>query len=275
MKNTGQKFITTLGVMFLTVLFASLATADVLNGDFEEYDVGVDFNTPADWNALNYAAVVEKFFPNPEDGRTKWKNDIDVNGLDPYEGNSFVVLSTGDIEPDPWYAQITQEIQVNPEETLYGMYFFGTCDYIDYDDYAEIILEPDSNDPNFNVLRISVQDVGDYSSTPGWVPFSSEPNEIAAGNYTLKISVNDVGDPVFPIYKSYFAVDGLKLCVRPDGGDINNDCKVNFKDLSLLGSYWLEDCNDPDWCQGADTDQSGVVDMNDLSEITDYWLDGA
>jgi len=40
--------------------------------------------------------------------------------------------------------------------------------------------------------------------------------------------------------KSYF---GESLCETIIAGDINGDCKVDLKDLTLLSSHWLEDGN--------------------------------
>jgi hypothetical protein len=39
-----------------------------------------------------------------------------------------------------------------------------------------------------------------------------------------------------------------------------------FKHLGILASYWLEqECDKPDWCEGADLDQDSAVDFVDLA----------
>ena len=49
---------------------------------------------------------------------------------------------------------------------------------------------------------------------------------------------------------------------------------VNMADFAALASQWLfDDCNEPDWCRGADTDLSGTVDGNDLIFVIESWLE--
>ena len=55
--------------------------------------------------------------------------------------------------------------------------------------------------------------------------------------------------------------------------DLSNDCEVNFFDYAFFASWWLGSCSGPDWCSGADLDQSTAVDFNDLDEFTLQWLD--
>jgi hypothetical protein len=56
--------------------------------------------------------------------------------------------------------------------------------------------------------------------------------------------------------------------------DFNNDTKVDFADFALFVLYWqVADCNDPNWCEGADLDTDGSVDSNDLALFVDYWLE--
>ena len=72
----------------------------------------------------------------------------------------------------------------------------------------------------------------------------------------------DTGDPMTPIHlepfpnggiinmgayggtpeasKSYF---GEPICTTIVAGDINGDCKIDFKDLAIMGRHWLEDNN--------------------------------
>jgi len=271
----GGKILLWMLLSVLILFFSKPAVSEILNGGFENYIAGGDFNTPADWNTTNYAAVVCNFVPEPDgQGNTSnWQIDVDA-GLDPFEGDHFVILSSGDVEPDPNHAKIIQRVQTNPGEVLFGAYFFGTCDYTPFNDYAAITLvpEPNSGLRPIDVVSIDVSEVGSYGSTAGWVCFESEPfTEVTASWYQIEISVTDYQDVIF---KSYFAVDGLHLCVRPEAGDINNDCSVDMQDFAILASHWLDDCNSPDWCQGADINHNEVADANDLSKITNNWLAG-
>jgi hypothetical protein len=56
--------------------------------------------------------------------------------------------------------------------------------------------------------------------------------------------------------------------------DFNNDTIVDFRDYAILASHWLEtSCNAPSWCEGADLDIDGSVDINDVMLFCQYWLE--
>lgn len=157
----------------------------------------------------NYTAVVQRFIPQPKQGSTEyWNIDLE-EGLTPFEGDSFVVVSNGSIDPDPDWGRLWQQVTFAPGEKLSGVYFFGTADYLPYNDYGTIALlpEPESGLSDIEIVSISVSDVGDNSSTDGWVYFESPVfTELTAGTYSLEIAVYDFTDP---LYESYLAVDGL------------------------------------------------------------------
>ncbi len=49
---------------------------------------------------------------------------------------------------------------------------------------------------------------------------------------------------------------------------------TDFGSFAALGLHWLEtDCNEPDWCGGADLSCDGAVDMNDVRLLADRWLE--
>jgi len=56
--------------------------------------------------------------------------------------------------------------------------------------------------------------------------------------------------------------------------DITRDDKVNLEDYTVLAkNFNATDCNDlNDWCDKADIDKSGVVDINDLFIMVEHWL---
>ena len=58
-------------------------------------------------------------------------------------------------------------------------------------------------------------------------------------------------------------------------GDFNRDDKVDATDLMVLSSYWLDaTCSSCDWCEGADMDKSGSVNLVDLTEFCSDWMVG-
>jgi hypothetical protein len=61
-------------------------------------------------------------------------------------------------------------------------------------------------------------------------------------------------------------------------GDIDGNCDVDFYDYAEFADEFGRslgvDCAEPDWCDGADLNKDGMVDLNDLKIICDRWLDG-
>ncbi len=65
----------------------------------------------------------------------------------------------------------------------------------------------------------------------------------------------------------------------PRGGafapsDLNYDVVVNHGDLDVFKDYWLDQCYYPDWCQGADLNQDGVVNFVDYTLLTGSYGSG-
>ena len=280
--------------LFLTIHTVPVSAQEPNNGRFELFDANVsDFNTPTGWLCENYTAVAGHFVPYPltrsegQDVELHWRLDPCI-GLFPYEGNYFLVLSTGNILSNPGvrYAQVKQTITVAAGDTLIGAYFFGTYEapVTVYNDYGEIRLVPIGN-PSLHELvpvHITVQDVGVLSSMKGWKRFEYAFDANKAGTYDLTIRVQDWGDAQ---YNSYFAVDGLVLCENASGGgDINLDCTTNFYDFAPFAAGWLCNCNDPNNYNDPDPNSScrldidlaggGLIDTNDLQIMAEHWLEG-
>jgi hypothetical protein len=269
----------------ISLLFLFLTTQAVSapncpnNGRFELYEFNdvLDINVPTGWQHENYTDVIGYLEPN-NPRYPFWK----IDRLLPFEGNYFLTLRTGSDSTEPYYAKVWQTITVDACSTLIGAYFFGTYDWLEWNDYAEIKLIP-VTDPNLHELElvhVSVQDVGDYNSMKGWERFAYTFDTNESGTYYLTIAIYNVLDEKIT---SYFAVDGLVLCESgSNGGDINLDCTTDFSDFALMAVDWLCDCNDPIYykdpntnCQ-LDTDLTGDghIDSNDLQVMSDHWLEG-
>lgn len=63
------------------------------------------------------------------------------------------------------------------------------------------------------------------------------------------------------------------FATNPPNPDLNGDYFVNFVDFAILADSWLENCSEPNWCEGADLDWSGEVNLPDLQILTNSWLD--
>jgi hypothetical protein len=81
-------------------------------------------------------------------------------------------------------------------------------------------------------------DAGDPNSPIGWEPFPNG-GRINMGAYGGTVEAS----------KSYF---GQPPCQTVIAGDINGDCKVDWLDLAILMSHWLEDGRE-DFRQGGDS----------------------
>ncbi|HBG25913.1 MAG: hypothetical protein A2Y10_00710 [Planctomycetes bacterium GWF2_41_51] len=55
--------------------------------------------------------------------------------------------------------------------------------------------------------------------------------------------------------------------------DFNEDKIVNFEDYRILLDQWLASCSEPQWCDGADIDTDGFVDVMDLKLFCEFWLE--
>lgn len=70
------------------------------------------------------------------------------------------------------------------------------------------------------------------------------------------------------------ATFGIHTCPTLIGGDFNNDCYVNEKDLGIIAEYWVRViCTELDnnWCQGADFEQNGIVNFYDYATFSNNW----
>lgn len=304
------------------VCFCSLGCTlwgGLLNGNFEILDPNITewFIPPLYWHRVGdnpygdcYAAVRRFFVPSPQYDRSKQQVDWMIPAA--YEGKRFVVLSTGDLgeESDPAiiHSTIYQTVTFLPGQKIAGAFFFGTCDYLPYNDYGRIYLQPvdpNSGLPSEIVLAYAdVIMVQDFQCTNDWIPFQYTFSEETAGTYNLICTVRDNQDT---IYKSYLAVDGLYICT-PQPGDVNQDCIVDALDFQILSQAWLSWCPDPNAfdpndfspdpnypnhaggvipdgyiydpnlidpncpCTQADLNKDWFVDTFDLTILTDYWL---
>lgn len=249
------------------------------------------------------------FEPQPEQtnniGKVHWSIPC------PYEGSSFALLSTGDhpVLEDQYVtgSSLSQQVYLSEGDTILGAYFYGTCDYPNYDDHGEIGLIS-IEDPNITHTIVDPDDpndlcatlwVGAYGSTGKWMTFEYTLEEGMAGNYKINCKVEDGSQgegQEDTIYKSYLAVDNLRIC-RGDRliSDIDYDCDVDLIDYSILSEAWLSFCpgsdffNDPNTYDPneyppvadpnvinyeADLDDDWYVDANDLVIMLDpnEWL---
>ena len=220
-----KSFDISLKMVLVSCLISSLGWGQIINGNFETPDPNSPayFIAPANWDRIPnpayqedcYAGLHERFDPN--------RPNIDWVIEPPYEGENFVVLSSGGFgtvrDGDIKGACISQEVFLSEGDTILGAYFFGAGDYIynppsSFNDYGRIYIQlSDPNyvqtDPNypgptleeFEIpgTRCDIKDVGgDYRSTHdvspdtnGWITFSYtvDPNHV--GPHYLRCEIVD------------------------------------------------------------------------------------
>jgi hypothetical protein len=109
----------------------------------------------------------------------------------------------------------------------------------------------------------SDDDITTYETVLNEVPFY-QPHfaKIPAGsNGPIEaMCLSDYSDPNFSL--------ALPLSI------VWTDARIDSTDFAIFAEQWWQtDCNDPDWCNGADIDESNAVDYNDLGILTRHWLE--
>ena len=241
-----------------------------------------DFIPPLCWKRIPYLDSIDS-----DDCYAGLHNSFELQSCpwtigSAYEGSTFVLLSTGGFngipDRDIRGSRISQRVYLSAGDTITGTCFFGTTDYMPFNDYAQISLEPagEPGTPSIPATFVipgtycNVETVGSSQST-GWISFSYTIEPDHGGDYYLCCEVSDIGDPIF---NSYYAIDGLRICRggKPDS-DLDYNCGVDLVDFAYLANYWgLDDCDGLDDCGRADIDGSGDVGVGDLAAVAEDWL---
>jgi hypothetical protein len=116
-------------------------------------------------------------------------NQVDYARTEPGRvGETFAQLIAG---PDDLYTTLSRQFTVTGAGSLSFEAAFLAFDTADFDDdgFVRISNDDDANQV-FDLLHLSITDVGDNSSS-GWLGFTQA---LAAGHYTITAGVENVGD---------------------------------------------------------------------------------
>jgi hypothetical protein len=151
----------------------------------------------------------------------------------------------------------------------------------------------DANDPNTRDYEDShYEDAGEFALVTSWedssiwgfdlytyypVDGNSDNNSTCLGDwFVIDYEANEVGDCNIGFYDyniSWEDPDYFLSFSHSSTRDLNADDKVNFADFAIFASQWdANECNDPNWCDGADLDRDNDVDYGDLGLFVEYWL---
>ena len=235
-------------------------------------------------------------------------DDVDVNGIAAWDGNSWHPLGSGMSGGYPYDTSVIALTVYNGELIAGG--YFTTAGGIDanyiavWDDNSWYALGSGLNNATqaltvYNGELIaggSFTKAGDYASGywGRWgVPeiYEGDLNhDCRVGFYDLELFVERWLDEDC-LYNGWcYEADlnyngevdlldyaGLSANWRSGKvpGDIYTDWNVDFADYAILANYWMKgDCAEPVWCEGADFNKTGLVDMFDLSTLVEHWLEG-
>ena len=92
-----------------------------------------------------------------------------------------------------------------------------------------------------------------------------------AGRYELRIKTEDVltndGVQGASIYTAVWTRTLEPWNIIPDN-------TVDFIDFSVIAKNWtLENCHAPAWCEGADVNRDGSVNIEDVLGLCEHWLE--
>jgi hypothetical protein len=123
---------------------------------------------------------------------------------------------------------------------LADLNYDSTIDFLDFAFFAKRWMQTQCNDPN-------------------WCEWAD---------------INHSGEVDFVDLK-IFADHWLEGTWHPIPGDLNGDNKINFVDFALFANHWMnQNCAETNWCEGADLERNGSVDLYDLGKFAEYWLEG-
>lgn len=141
------------------------------------------------------------------------------------------------------------------------------------------------SDPNSRDLEDSYySNAGDHASVLGWNDsdiwgydlYGSDVNSLAGDWFVIDYEAIGAGEPNVLFYD--YDVDwnepvSSESFSQIKSLDYNDDEIVNILDFSCLCENWLaNNCDDPNWCDGTDINEDGIVDSNDLVIFSNFWL---
>jgi hypothetical protein len=201
----------------------------------------------------------------------------EADGVTPFDCNDDIMVGT----------QLTLIVSSDSNDYWSGGLFIadqnralGTLDGRDYD--------PNTRDWTGS----HYEDAGDLAKVTAWddswiwgfdlytfypVDGNSKDNSTMAGDwFIIDYYADEVGDCKVGFYDYSISWDDPNYYItfsHVPTRDLNSDEVVNFCDYAIFSSQWnATDCNDPNWCDGADLERDGDVDYNDLELFVEYWL---
>ena len=110
-----------------------------------------------------------------------------------------------------------------------------------------------------------------WAENVGWISFSCD-NTSSCGTVDYGVTIDDQGN--FDGFAWGENIGWIHFQSASPVAYKVQACKVSFEDFANFALYWLDSgCNEGNnWCDGADLDSLGDVDLEDVRIVSDYWL---
>jgi hypothetical protein len=214
--------------------------------------------------AAGVGAVLQEWWMGIE-GNDVGSLTSDVNYPDNPAGKSLLPTLSG---PADWQDNYGTRIRgyIYPPED--GDYTF----WIASDANSELWLSTDAD--SANAVRIAY--VPDYTDVQQWNKYTEQQSSTISLVGGLKYYIEvlhkaGLGNDHVEVawqgpYISQQVIDGLSL----------SPCCLEFGAFSSFASQWSQsECSEENnWCNGADLNRNGVIDLGDMKEFTSSWLGG-
>jgi hypothetical protein len=92
-----------------------------------------------------------------------------------------------------------------------------------------------------------------------------------AGTMFVRFEVNNNGDPGHILFDNV-GIPEQATCMFVLAGDLNDDCKADFGDLSILADQWLQPPSTPSADIAPSPNGDGIVNFQDFAYIASNWL---
>jgi hypothetical protein len=136
--------------------------------------------------------------------------------------------------------------------------------YLEYDINGDGHLEDE--------VIIPYRKIGNYLVT-----VLPEPNTLPTDTYSLETTIDDQTMIVAQDTQIQdIPPEPYKFESKLNWSDFDSDGDADYADLDKISYHWLsQDCNYPDWCEGADLNYSHFVDLIDITLFAEHWLEGS